>query len=356
MNPATVPTPEQNQERRQRPHPSAWEHYKRGLARLIWGAVVLAYAAVIFAYAWPQDFRNNAPAYVRAATAAFMVRTFLFHLGLALTLGALVAGVLRRCWLLGATIPLIVFAVGPELWSYLPRRTAIVTGEKLTVMSVNLLAQNKLTDPIVAEVVAAKPDVLLLQEYAPHWHQAFQPALSAQYPHVQYVARRDSFGLAIYSRRPFVDPVDMGIRLGMGGTPQARAVLWLDGREVVFYNVHLVPPSQHAWTVEHRREFADLLARVEHEKLPIVLCGDFNFTNASVFADRLERLGLTDAHRISGRGRGATWPRRGPFRWFPGLRLDHLFISKELTSTRSRTGIGRGSDHRSVIADIGFAH
>ena len=46
---------------------------------------------------------------------------------------------------------------------------------------------------------------------------------------------------------------------------------------------------------------------------------------------------------------------RTPLRWFPGIRLDHIFLSKELTSTQSRTGTGAGSDHRPVIAETGFA-
>ena len=133
-----------------------------------------------------------------------------------------------------------------------------------------------------------------------------------------------------------------------------RASWYAPMTSAALYCVHLMPPRSRAQTIEQRREFADLRDRLKHEELPIVLCGDFNFTNASAFADELTRLGLIDAHRISGRGRGTTWPRLGPLRWLPGIRLDHIFISKELTSTHSRTGTGQGSDHRPVVAEIGF--
>ncbi|MFQ5807741.1 MAG: endonuclease/exonuclease/phosphatase family protein [Phycisphaerae bacterium] len=324
-------------------------------APLAWLVVVASYLVIIFAFVCPQDFRSRSPAYVCTATAAFMTRTFLFQLGLLLSAIATVAAVMRRWRLMIATLPLVIFSVGPSLWSYVPRRKPAAAGETFTVMSVNLLAGNKLTAPIVAEVVAAEPDVLLLQEYSPHWHEAFQAALAADYPHASYVPRNDSFGLAIYSRQPFVGPVDLAIPLGTLGTPQARAVVRVAGRDVVFYSLHLAPPRRLDWAIEQRRELADLLDRLRREELPIVVCGDFNFTNASAFANELERLGLIDAHRISGRGRGTTWPMRGALRWFPGIRLDHIFLSKELTSTHSRTGTGRGSDHRPVIAEIGFA-
>lgn len=316
--------------------------------------MTLGYAGLLFAYTWPQDLHHTTHAYVLAATAAFLLRTFVFQLGLGASLAAVASALLRRWSLLVATVPLVVFAAGPGLASHLPRRPLAVAGETLTVMSVNLLASNRLTEPVVAEVAAVAPDVLLLQEYTPSWHAAFQKALADHYPYVHYVTREDSFGLALYSRRPFAGPVELDIPLGSAGTPQARAVLRLSGREVVFYNVHLMPPSRFAWLTEHRREFADLLARLEQERRPVVLGGDFNFTNESFFADRLERLGLVDVQRISGRGRGATWPRRGPLRWLPGIRLDHLFISRELTAA-AWTGEGRGSDHRPVVATIGLA-
>ncbi len=320
-----------------------------------WFVVVASYVAIVFAFVCPQDFRSGNANYIWIALAAFMIRTFLFHLGLFLSLIALVAGLIRRWWLLGAAVPLIMFTVGPALWSYLPHHQPQVAGKTITIMSVNLLHANKTTGPIVDEVVIARPDVLVLQEYTACWHQAFQAALAAEYPYVSYVCRDDSFGQAVYARRPFVGLVDSHLPIGTVGLPQTRAVMLLAGQEVALYNVHLIPPKRHDWTIEQRWEFADLLEQLRREKLPIILCGDFNFTNASAFADELARLGLIDTHRISGRGRGTTWPVLTFFRYIPGLRIDHVFLSRELTSTSSRTGVGRGSDHRPVVAEIGFA-
>lgn len=320
-----------------------------------WIVIVASYLATVFAFACPQDFRSDSAAYVGLALSAFLIRTFLFHLGLFLAAVAAAAALTRRWRLLAAAAPLIAFALAPALWSYAPRRPAPVVGEAVTIMSANLLHANEHTDPIVDEVLAAQPDLLLLQEYTPSWHRSFQAALAGDYPHARYVVRDDSFGVAVYSKRPFAEPVKLDVRLGTLGLPQARAVVQIGERAVALYSVHLLPPKRLSWVIEQRREYADLLEQLEREKLPTILCGDFNFTNASVFADELVRRGMIDAHRISGRGRGSTWLVSSLFRYLPGIRLDHIFLSRELTSTWSRTGTGRGSDHRPVIAEIGFA-
>ena len=46
----------------------------------------------------------------------------------------------------------------------------------------------------MTRVLAAKPDVLMLQEYTADWHEALQKAIGAQYPHTSVVMRDDSFG------------------------------------------------------------------------------------------------------------------------------------------------------------------
>jgi len=290
-----------------------------------WGTVIASCAAIVFAYACPQDLRNTAALAVWVAWTAVMVRMFLFHLGLLLVLVAGAAALTRRWRLLAATGPLLLFTLGPAAWSYAPRKRPLAAGETITVMTVNLLHANQNA-----------------------------PALAAEYPHARYVRRADSFGLAIYSRRPFIGPVDPTLPLGNAGTPQIRAVVEIADCDVAFYNIHTLPPRNLAFTTEQRLEIADLLNLLKREKLPVVLCGDFNFTGASPYADELRRLGLRDVHRLSGRGRGATWPVLSFFRALPGIRLDHIYLSKELTSPSSHTGVGRGSDHRPIIADIGF--
>jgi endonuclease/exonuclease/phosphatase (EEP) superfamily protein YafD len=319
-----------------------------------WVVVGAVYIAIVFAYLWPSDFRNAAPAFVGAAWAAFMIRTFLFHFGIVLLPVALVT-LWRRSWrLLAAAVPLLAVTLGPAVWELRPRARPALAGEAVTVMSVNLLVNNRMTAPLIAEIQAARPDVLLLQEYSAHWHEALQAALATEYAHVAFVSQEDSFGAAIYARRPFVGPVDSRVPLGSLGTPQMRAVIRIGGRDVAFYNVHLLPQGGLDTTIEHRTQFADLLDVLAKEPLPVVMAGDFNFTETSLQASALSGLGLAEAQVLGGRGRGATWPVNSFLRWVPGLRLDHIYVGGGVTCAQCRTGVGQGSDHRPVVVKLGF--
>jgi endonuclease/exonuclease/phosphatase (EEP) superfamily protein YafD len=100
--------------------------------------------------------------------------------------------------------------------------------------------------------------------------------------------------------------------------------------------------------------FADLLDALAREKHPVIVGGDFTFTEETPNAAALGRLGLLDAHSVGGQGRGTTWPVNAFFRWIPGLRFDPLYLGGGLTCADCRTGIGEGSDHRPLLARIGF--
>lgn len=323
-----------------------------------WSLVIASYALLAVAYLWPQDYRNESPAYVLVAWVAFLVRVLQFHLGLLLLVVALVAAFGRGRRLFLAAAPPVLFTLGPALWGFFPRASpaAAPGSAMLRVMSCNLLMINKDTAPILAEIRAARPDVLLLQEYTRDWHDAAAAAgIAAEMPYSSFVTRDDSFGVAIYSRVPFVGEVDNRLPLGRAGVEQTRAVVTFGGREVAVYNIHLLPPRRLDYTIDGRLQFAGLLETLSAETLPYVVAGDFNLTGDTPQHRDLRRIGAVDAHDAAGRGRGATWPVNSFLRYAPGLGLDHVYVGNGLAAVRCETGEGRGSDHRPVIADVAWA-
>ena len=96
--------------------------------------------------------------------------------------------------------------------------------------------------------------------------------------------------------------------------------------------------------------WAVVAGAVRAERLPVLVAGDFNATWGHRAFRRLLGAGLTDAAAARGRPFQMTW-RQG--RLVPPLtRIDHVLTTDGLAVTAIRTGDGRGSDHRPIVADI----
>jgi endonuclease/exonuclease/phosphatase (EEP) superfamily protein YafD len=179
--------------------------------------------------------------------------------------------------------------------------------------------------------------------------------VARELPYHSFVTRDDSFGVAVYSRFPFVGEVDNRFPVGRAGVEQTRAVIRVGNRDVAVYNVHLHPPRRLDYVIDSRLQFAGLLDALAAEKLPYVLAGDLNLTGDTPQHRDLLRFGARDAHDAASRGRGATWPVNSFLRYVPGLRVDHVYAGNGLVPVTCETGEGRGSDHRPVIAGVGWA-
>ena len=143
--------------------------------------------------------------------------------------------------------------------------------------------------------------------------------------------------------------------LGQWSRPNLRVKVRVGGREITIYNVHLVPPRDLYFYAEARWQLADLLGYLAQQEGHVIVAGDFNFTSSSAPAGAIRHAGLREVHELAGRGRGSTWPVISYLRYFPGLRIDQIYLSPGLTCTRSATGQGQGSDHRPVIAHVGLS-
>jgi endonuclease/exonuclease/phosphatase (EEP) superfamily protein YafD len=220
-------------------------------------------------------------------------------------------------------------------------------GARLCVMSTNVLMVNEDTTGIVAEVEAARPDVLLVQELTSHWAAAFDtPALRQRLPHRMVIPQEDSFGIAVYSRLPFADSEV----LWFDGLPAIRVDVTLGGQQVRILNVHTLPPRTHRYTERWNVMMEQLLGIVRGERGALILGGDLNATPHAAWYGRLLATGLRGAHESRGRGLASTWP-NGRMS-YPPIRLDHLLVSRELAVLGVREGEGRGSDHRPIVVDL----
>ncbi|MFG0314425.1 MAG: endonuclease/exonuclease/phosphatase family protein, partial [Phycisphaerales bacterium] len=159
----------------------------RATVRARTNLLLLAAAAVlIFGLAWP--YHPDGPIII--GYVAFMVRTFIFHGGLIiLTLGVLglLAGS-RLAPLLALPMLIICF------WSEVSLGPAPTSQPTTRVMSINLLGPNRAHDRVIQRIRDEDPDILVLQEYRGHWHDALKPSLASSHPYADVHPRADAFG------------------------------------------------------------------------------------------------------------------------------------------------------------------
>lgn len=332
---------------------------------LLLAAVAAAGAALVFGFGLPLDETNENRWFLRAAYVAFFVRTFSFHIGVALLLAAGLAILCRARRLSAVALGLGIAAAGPGLASQLARGAQGLSGEPITVMSCNLYMGHTRFEALLREIDEADPDVILFQEFTPLEADRVRGALGERYKHRTEMMRSDAFGQAIYSRLPFAaEPVvkpqrefapwgerderDTGF-VGLSD-PQIRAVVTLgSGRQVVVQNVHLPPPVRPSYFAEQRLAYRWLADFASREQRPVIIAGDFNATPNAAATALLRRAGLREAHGEAGRGRGSTWPDETWLRHWPGVRIDQAWLANGLRADEVRVGGRIGSDHRSIV-------
>lgn len=264
---------------------------------------------------------------------------------------AMGAGLTRR-WSLFATTMLVVVVhvtlVAPELAARSPVPAIPPGAGRFRLFSANVFAGNDRPGGIAEEIRASAPDVVFLQEATPALVEALDRTGAMEgMPHRVTVPRTDPFAGLLASRWPLIDQAVISVA---GRPVLIRATSVTDSGPVRLYAVHVVAPvggDREDW-VDELREIA---AAVRAEPSPVLVAGDFNATWGNEAFRRFLDAGLTDAAAARGRPFQMSWP--GDRRLVPPLlRIDHVLTTSGLTVTAIRTGRGRGSDHRPLIADV----
>jgi endonuclease/exonuclease/phosphatase family metal-dependent hydrolase len=264
---------------------------------------------------------------------------------------ALGIGLRRRSWTLAVlsagTAGTFLCSTIPAVGVPLPVPPPGETSPALRLFDANLRAANPDVAPIAEEILAAAPDVVALQEVDPDGAAGLQRSGAlARFPYRVTDVRYGASGIALWSRFPLAEAQVQRV----GGVPFIRATVVLGDRRLRFCTVHVEAPvgdGRARWRAQLRRVDEEL----RRERRPLVVAGDFNATRHHPSFRRLLSHGLADAHERRGRGWAATWPRdRWPLP--PLMRLDHVLVTPEVTVRSVREGVGRGSDHRPIVADL----
>jgi endonuclease/exonuclease/phosphatase (EEP) superfamily protein YafD len=312
-----------------------------------------AFALILFANLFPEALSVINPVFVFFAWIAFALQTVQVHLGILFAPVALIAFVRRQrraAILFGAVF---VLSVAPVVFEFVPRR-ALPAGPTLRIMSLNLREGGYDPALVLAQVRAADGDVVCFQEYNADGHRRLFPLLTPLYEYHIVAPTPEVRGTAIFSRLPLSNAEDAVFDLGQGGGPQIVTRVEIGGRPVRLYCVHLAQPKRFSRFAHQRLEVGRLLAMLDTGSGPALVIGDMNATNRSYSAALLSNRGFVDASGCAGGGLQWTWPTYRRVPWLRLLRLDHMFLSSELSARRAEVLSYAGSDHRPIVAEIGF--
>ena len=344
-----------------------WKRRLTSLRTDAWVIIGAAYALFIFAYVFPRSADSQG---FRLALdwSTFMIQTFQFHIGLGLAGIAVIALFAKQFRMAIALSPVLLVALGPAATTYLPagfngptnsvyaaspnELATTKTEPTLRVMSVNVLRTNQNREGVIDQIKQVDPDVAVISEYTPFWHEAVEPALLPTHPHHFFKTRLDGFGIAIYSKQPFTDEVKF-VSWGKDLAPQPMVALKIGDQDVKLFGIHLLPPTRPLNYQAQRSQLNALIPMIEEIDGPVILAGDFNLHTTSPQFHAFTQIGLVDGFDTAGYGREWTWP-VSPMAAFVSMRLDHVLMSHELVCHEIRRGEARGSDHYPVIAEIGL--
>ncbi|NEK84856.1 endonuclease/exonuclease/phosphatase family protein [Blastococcus saxobsidens] len=226
----------------------------------------------------------------------------------------------------------------------------VAGGERLRVATVSLRKGLVPAEPVVELVRRYDVDLLAVQELTPEAERALRDAgLDRVLPHSSVIPARPgavpSASGAVWSRRA------LDTRAAVPGEfeqPCVRVTAG-SGPAVELVSVHSAPPATGPASV--RAWLADLAALPAPAPGVLrVLAGDFNATPDHAAWRAVLRRGYVDAARAVGRGSVWTWrPLRLPL---PRMALDHVLVDPRIAVAACRFVPVRGSDHRSVVAEL----
>ncbi len=319
---------------------------------VVLGAELALACVLIVAWYWRGDFREESLGGVAFAWILFMVRTCMFQIGVAVAVAMVVFAAARAWKLVLGGVPALVLSLMPTGALYLGDERGAVEGEPLRVMSFNVLASNARTDRILGQIGEHNPDLLVVQEVTRWRHEALAGELGEAYPFVYRVAWQPWFGMSVFSKRELVGAEE--VFAGHRRQALRFEIEVGDGRATV-WAIHPPHPLMPRLVRIGRHQFADLLEEIDATPGAKIVVGDCNWGRTSPQAAVLASLGFRDAFDLGGSGRGVTYAFRGVRRLVPGFRIDHVYVSEELSSERAWNGKAVGSDHRPVVAEVGWA-
>lgn len=244
-------------------------------------------------------------------------------------------------WLALAAVPLCGMVLANAYRASETPATASIAAKGLHVMSVNVQIGNPSPERFLQLLADVQPEVVFVQEVSPEWAEVLYKLPA--YPYKKIFQRRDSFGIALLSKHPFVDATVQ--QEGEYGIPAILATLTWHGTKVDVRAVHPHPPISTRTYVARNSMLANHATALVSSGRPAIMAGDFNATPWSAGVSVVQDSGLVRATSLA-----PTWPAHAVV---PAvIPIDHITVSKHWGVLSNGRGPNIGSDHFPVMATV----
>lgn len=258
-----------------------------------------------------------------------------------------------------AIVPLLAAAIAFQLWNIFPytplarieAQRASVTGDELdrhgfTILSVNVLQQNRAYDRVSALIEELQPDIVLLMETDHRWAVNMKPVIE-RFTHSIELPIHNEYGKIFATNLP-IETAHV-LNLADPRTPSIHLIMRTrGGQRFRLGAIHPRPPLPGDDTDARDAELVAAAKLIREANLPAIVVGDFNDVGWSHTSRLARRVGGYVDPRI-GRGFFGTFPSYWPaFRW----PLDHIFFTKEFALVELRVERKIGSDHLPVFSEL----
>lgn len=340
--------------------------------RLIYLFVRFVYLLVVLLYVVVGVVYFVLRYYVGEDNVIVTLGNLFLHWYLLLAVFFLPLALLMRGWLHSVLLLILMLAFGVLFGELFIANLSITLPSAINIraMTFNTGGNRTPTDDLINIFLRTEADVIGLIEVSQANREYIRNNLTDEYPH-----QISSFGgddmKMLLSRFPIVREEIFSL-----STPRTNieADLQLETGDVfTVFVVHPPSPDFHeGWNFylpdpDNDAEIRQLFERIPSTQ-PVMLLGDFNFTDQSQTYNLMERVGFVDAFRAAGSGFGGTYNARPlfgrnsvlprPILDFlaenPITRIDYVWHSTSFLAERSFVGTATRSDHLPVIADLRF--
>ncbi len=274
-----------------------------------------------------------------------------------LSLGLLLISLLFRqwhAWWNRIYLALLLLAVGYQGYIlapyYLPVAPVVPTHSVETstrtfsLLSANVLMENRDVEAFVEIVERTEPDLLLIIEPNQWWLEQLQP-LHDRYPHRIEQPQENHYGMALYSRFPLRDHEIL--YLETENVPAIVADVALPtGDLITFYGEHPRPPLPENSVTAADKELIRVAERIRAAQQPVIVAGDFNDVPWSYTVEKFAAISQLRDPRV-GRGFYHTFDAQSPIMRVP---IDHIFVSPGVALVELADPIRFSSDHFALFA------